>query len=43
MSETYRAMLVEQVDKKQFTRKITERSLDELPEGELLIRVRYSS
>ncbi len=43
MSESYRAMLVEQVDKKQFTRKITERNTDELPEGELLIRVRYSS
>jgi len=43
MSEHYRAMLVEQVDKKNFTRKITERSLDELPAGELLIRVRYSS
>lgn len=43
MSERYRAMLVEQVDKKEFTRKITERSLDELPDGELLIRVRYSS
>ena len=43
MSENYRAMLVEQVDKKEFNRKITERNTDELPEGELLIRVRYSS
>jgi putative YhdH/YhfP family quinone oxidoreductase len=43
MSERYTAMLVEQVAKKEFTRKITERSVDELPEGELLIRVRYSS
>ena len=43
MSERYTAMLVEQIDKKEFTRKITERSIDELPSGELLVRVRYSS
>jgi len=43
MSERYTAMLVEQVDKKQFTRKITQRAIEELPAGELLIRVRYSS
>jgi len=43
MSERYKAMLVEQIDKKQFERKITERSIGELPDGELLIRVRYSS
>ena len=43
MPERYRAMLVEQVGEKDFTRKIVERGLDELPEGELLIRVHYSS
>lgn len=43
MSERYTAMLVEQVEKRKFERKITERTIDELPEGELLIRVRYSS
>jgi putative YhdH/YhfP family quinone oxidoreductase len=43
MSEQYTAMLVEQIAKKEFSRKITERSISDLPEGELLIRVRYSS
>jgi len=43
MSERYTAMLVEQVEKRKFERKITERSIDDLPEGELLVRVRYSS
>ena len=43
MSERYTAMLVEEVEKRKFERKITERTIDELPEGELLIRVRYSS
>ncbi len=43
MSEQYSAMLVEQIGKKEFTRKITKRSTADLPAGELLIRVRYSS
>lgn len=43
MSDRYSAMLVEQVEKRVFKRKITERSVDDLPDGELLIRVRYSS
>lgn len=43
MSDRYSAMLVEQVEKRVFKRKITERSVDDLPDGELLIRVRFSS
>ena len=43
MSETFKALLVEQPEKKVFTRKIVERRVAELPEGELLVRVHYSS
>jgi putative YhdH/YhfP family quinone oxidoreductase len=43
MSGTYKALLVEQPEKKVFSRTIVERHIDELPAGELLIRVNYSS
>ena len=43
MSETFKALLVEQPEKKVFTRTIVERTVDDLPEGELLVRVQYSS
>ena len=43
MSETFRALLVEQLEKKVFTRKIVVRKVDDLPAGELLVRVHYSS
>jgi len=43
MSETFKALLVEQPEKKVFTRNIVERSVADLPEGELLVRVQYSS
>lgn len=43
MSGTFKALLVEQPEKKVFTRTIVERHIDELPAGELLIRVHYSS
>jgi putative YhdH/YhfP family quinone oxidoreductase len=43
MSETFKALLVEQPEKKVFTRTIVERSVADLPEGELLVRVHYSS
>ena len=36
-------MVVHQSEGKKFTRKIEERSIDELPEGEVLVRVHYSS
>lgn len=43
MSGTFKALLVEQPEKKVFTRKIVERQIDDLPAGELLVRVHYSS
>ena len=43
MSEQFKALLVEQPEKKTFTRKIVTRSLDDLPEGEVVIRVAWSS
>ena len=44
MSETFfRALVVTKNDDKTFTRKVTERKINDLPEGEVLIRVRYSS
>ncbi|WP_020674627.1 YhdH/YhfP family quinone oxidoreductase [Geopsychrobacter electrodiphilus] len=43
MSETFKALLVEQPEKKVFTRSIVARSVADLPEGELLVRVHYSS
>ncbi len=43
MAETFKALLVEQPEKKVFTRNIVERSVDDLPAGELLVRVHYSS
>ena len=39
----YRALLVEKSDDGTFTRRVTERSVDELPPGDVLIDVRYSS
>jgi len=41
--KTFRAMLVEEVEGGKFIRKITQRSLDDLPEGEVLVKVHYSS
>ena len=44
MSETFfRALVVKKNDDKTFTREVTERKINDLPEGEVLIRVRYSS
>ena len=40
---TFRALVVSQTDEKTFTREITERSITDLPEGEVLIRVHFSS
>jgi putative YhdH/YhfP family quinone oxidoreductase len=41
--KTFTAMLVEETAPKQFTRRIVARSLDELPAGELLVKVHFSS
>ena len=40
---TFRALVVSKIDEKTFTREITERKISDLPEGEVLVRVRYSS
>ena len=43
MAIEFKALLVEQPEKKVFTRSIVTRSLDDLPEGELVVKVHYSS
>lgn len=43
MTETFKSLRVEQPGKKVFTRTIVERHVDDLPAGELLVRVDYSS
>lgn len=43
MSYTFKALLVEQPEPKRFTRSIVERHVDDLPAGELVVRVRWSS
>lgn len=40
---TFTALVVDKGEDKQFTRTIRERSLDELPPGDLVVRVSYSS
>lgn len=39
----FTAMQVEEIDSKQFKRSIVSKSVEELPEGDVLIRVKYSS
>jgi len=41
--QTYRAMVVEEVGEKRYSRSITENSIDQLPDGEVLIKVRWSA
>ena len=41
--ETFTALLVEETEPKKFTRRINERKIDELPPGDLLVKVHYSS
>jgi len=43
MAEQFKAMIVEEHAEKKFARRIGVRQVDDLPEGDLLIRVRYSS
>jgi alcohol dehydrogenase len=43
MMSGFRALLVEKQDDGSFTRGVVERNLDDLPEGELLVDVAYSS
>jgi putative YhdH/YhfP family quinone oxidoreductase len=42
-TETFRAMVVEEREDKTFVRAIRERTVGDLPEGDILIKVRYSS
>lgn len=42
-AKTYRAMVVEESGEKKFTRSILKRSVDQLPEGEVLVKVLWSS
>jgi acrylyl-CoA reductase (NADPH) len=41
--KTYRGMLVEETQDKQMIRQITDLSIDDLPEGDVLVKVDYSS
>ena len=44
MSDTvFRALVVSKTDENTYSREVTERKINDLPEGEVLIRVRYSS
>jgi putative YhdH/YhfP family quinone oxidoreductase len=39
----FKAMVVTETEDKQFVRQITDKAFDELPEGEVLVKVKYSS
>ncbi len=41
--KTYRAMVVEEIGENRFSRAIKEKTIDQLPEGEVLIKVQWSS
>ena len=41
--KTYRAMVVEEVGEKRFSRSINNKTIDQLPDGEVLVRVSWSS
>lgn len=43
MTMKFKALVVNQPEKKVFVRNITTRTLDELPDGELVVKVHYSS
>lgn len=43
MSQEFKALQVQQVEKKVFNREIVTRSVDDLPAGELVVKVHYSS
>lgn len=42
-TKTYKALLIEETAPFRFTRQVVQRSLDDLPTGEVLVRVHYSS
>lgn len=43
MQKTFKAMVVEEREEKNFTRAIVDRDINQLPDGEILIKVAYSS
>ena len=44
MSDTvFRALVISKTDENTYSREVTERKINDLPEGEVLVRVRYSS
>ena len=42
-ARTFEAMVVTETEDGRFVRALTERSIDDLPQGDVLIRVHYSS
>ncbi|MFP4030582.1 MAG: YhdH/YhfP family quinone oxidoreductase, partial [Desulfococcaceae bacterium] len=42
-AQTFKAMVVEEAEKKTYTREIKERAISDLPDGDVLVRVHYSS
>ena len=42
-AKTYRSMVVEEIGEKRFARSITKKTIDQLPDGEVLIKVSWSS
>ena len=42
-TDTFRALVVSEAGEKEFKREITERTKDDLPEGEVLVKVQFSS
>ena len=40
---TYRALVVDEIEEKRFSRSIVEKTIDQLPDGEVLIKVSWSS
>lgn len=43
MAKTFKALVVSETAERRFVREVRERSIDDLPAGDVLIRVRYSS
>jgi putative YhdH/YhfP family quinone oxidoreductase len=41
--KTYRALVVEEIEEKRFSRSVMEKTIDQLPDGEVLIKVSWSS
>ncbi|NMA48278.1 MAG: oxidoreductase, partial [Tissierellia bacterium] len=43
VNKNFKAMLVSETENKEYKREIVKRHIDDLPEGEVLINVKYSS